>query len=125
MSKELRKILDLEPDNQDNSKIDIDQIDDDFDFARKSIYDIIGKGQMAIEDLIDVARSSQHPRAYEVLNNMLKNIVEMNKDLLVIQKQKKEISGEQTPSTVNNNLFVGTTSDLNKFIENNKNKSNE
>jgi hypothetical protein len=125
MSNELRKALDLAPINSSGENIAPDgQIEDDFDFARKNLYDVIGKSQEALEDMIDVARQSQHPRAYEVLNQMLKNVAEISKDLVDLQKKKKDlIKKDDAPQSVHNNLFVGTTADLAKMIEDARNKA--
>ncbi len=125
MSDELRKALDLSPVNTNNQTLVPDsQVEDDFDFARKNLYDVIGKSQEALEDMIDVARQSQHPRAYEVLNQMLKNVADISKDLIDLQKKKKDlIKKEDAPQSVHNNLFVGTTADLAKMIEDARNKS--
>lgn len=126
MSRELRKALDLSPEEEtSNLPIVSQQIEDDFDFVRKSSYELIGKANEVFEDMIDIARQSQQPRAYEVLNAMMRNISEMHKDLLDHQKKKQDLTGIQAPTTVNNNLYVGTTSDLNKFIENMNKKEND
>lgn len=121
MSDEIRKHLDLAPIAKITGEVvpATQQAEDDFDYARKNLYDVIGKSQEALEDMIDVARQSQHPRAYEVLNQMLKNVAEISKDLIDLQKKKKELlkPDNEGPQTVNNNLFVGTTADLNRMIE--------
>lgn len=122
MSDELRKALDLAPiENKSLTVTSVNhEVEEDFDYARKNLYDVIGKSQEALEDMIDVARQSQHPRAYEVLNQMIKNVADISKDLLDLQKKKKDLIKpelQEGPQTVNNNLFVGTTADLNKMIE--------
>lgn len=129
MSDELRKALDLAPIQRVSETIDpnTQQVEDDFDYARKNLYEVIGKSQEALEDMIDVARQSQHPRAYEVLNQMIKNVADISKDLLDIQKKKKDLikkDVQEGPQTVNNNLFVGTTADLNRMIEEAQAKKN-
>ena len=129
MSDELRKALDLAPIQRVGETIDpnTQQVEDDFDYVRKNLYDVIGKSQEALEDMIDVARQSQHPRAYEVLNQMIKNVADISKDLLDIQKKKKDLikrDVQEGPQTVNNNLFVGTTADLNRMIEEAQSKKN-
>jgi len=122
MSDELRKALDLAP--IENTSLTVTpvnkEVEEDFDYARRNLYDVIGKSQEALEDMIDVARQSQHPRAYEVLNQMIKNVADISKDLLDLQKKKKDLikpEPQEGPQTVNNNLFVGTTADLNRMIE--------
>ena len=98
-------------------------LDDDLKYVRQNLYDLIEKGHRSVDELLNVADQSQHPRAYEVLANMLKTMGDMNKDLIDMHKKKKELTGEAPigPETVNNNLYVGSTSDLLKII----NKSDE
>lgn len=129
MSIEIEQSLDLAPTTTSNALVVVEerpvedenqrQIEQDFDFARDNLRSIISKGVESLDEIISVAQQSQHPRAYEVLNGMLKTLADINKDLLSIQKDKKELSkpAKQGPSTVNNNLFVGTPADLNKIIE--------
>lgn len=122
MSKDLRKLLDIDPMEKETKEVIVveDHIDSDFEFARTTMYDLIGKSQEALEDMIDVARKSQHPRAYEVLNAMIKTASDMSQNLLDLQKQKQDLTGPVIPTTVNNNLYVGSTTELSKFIESKK-----
>lgn len=127
MSRELRKALDLDGEDK-GLPVALDPTNDDIEFARKTMYDIIGKIQDVSEDLIDLARQSQQPRAYEVLNAVLKNAADVSRDLVELQKLKKDITGispDAPPQTVNNNLFVGTTSDLHELINKMKSGNNE
>lgn len=116
---EIRKSLDIAPFVKETVP-SIEQTEDDFEFARNNLYDIIGKSQTALEDMIDVARQSQHPRAYEVLNQMLKTVADVSKDLIELQKKKQDImkieTAQEKPTEVHNNLYI-TTNDLNKMIE--------
>ena len=66
-------------------------VQDDFEYARENLMDVIGKGQEALFDLMDVARQSQHPRAYEVLSNLMNTMVGASKDLLELQAKKKKL----------------------------------
>jgi hypothetical protein len=93
---------------------DADQIDTDLKYVRQNMYDLIEKGHRSIDELLNVADQSQHPRAYEVLANMLKTMGDMNKDLIDMHDKKQKITGNkpEAPDTVNNNLFVGSTSEL-------------
>ena len=95
-----------------------DQITNDFDYARGNIIAVIEKGQEALTGILDVAGMSQHPRSYEVVATLIKAVSDANKDLLELQKRRKDLTGEQvTPGTVNNNLFVGSTAELQQFIK--------
>lgn len=105
-------------------EIIIDQSDDkaqsDYDYARKNLYDIIERGQEALDDMIDFAKQAQHPRAFEVVGGLINNLVDANERLLDLNKKIKEIKKDEetkNPQTVNNNLFVGSTSELQKLLK--------
>jgi hypothetical protein len=97
----------------------------DYEYARQNMYDIIEKGQSALEDIVDIARQSESPRAFEVVTNLIKTLADANKDLMDLAKKNKELSKPDASNenkTVNNNLFVGSSSELLKMI---KDKANE
>jgi acyl transferase domain-containing protein len=98
----------------------------DYEYARQNMYDIIEKGQSALEDIVDIARQSESPRAYEVVTNLIKTLAETNKDLMELAKKNKEInkadSSNEGNKTVNNNLFVGSSSELLKMIRSDYNE---
>lgn len=92
----------------------------DYEYARTNLYDIIEKGQEALTGILDVANMSQHPRSYEVAANLIKTLSDVNKDLLQLAKSKKELDKQEdadAPKTINNNLFVGSTSELQKMLK--------
>jgi hypothetical protein len=94
------------------------QVEDDFEYARGNLISAIEKGQEALSGILDVAGMSQHPRAYEVAAKLMDSVSAANKDLLELQKRKKELTGESAaPTTVNNNLFVGSTAELQQLIK--------
>lgn len=103
-----------------------DQIQDDFEYARDNLKTVIENGQRALSGIMDVAAMSQHPRSYEVVADLMTSVVNANKDLLELQKRKKDLlkreDGPKT-ATTNNNLFVGTTADLLKMIKAKKQES--
>jgi hypothetical protein len=97
-------------------------VETDSDVARENIKDLLQTGNKAVEELAVVARDSQHPRAYEVMAGMLKNLADMNKDLLEIQKRKKDLlvtNDRKSVGDVNVDkaLFVGSTADLMKLLK--------
>jgi hypothetical protein len=100
-----------------------DEAEKDYTYARENLYDVINKGQEALFDMLDVAKQSQHPRAYEVLSGLINTLVAANKDLLDLQKKKKELFKEEKPdkTVTNNNLFVGSTAELQKLIKDRQN----
>lgn len=91
---------------------------DDFEYARGNMISIIEKGQEALNGILDVAGMSQHPRGYEVAATLIKTMADVNKDLLSLSKTKKELDGgNDSAKTINNNLFVGSTAELQKFLK--------
>ncbi len=99
------------------------QVSDDFEYARENMMEVINKGQEALFDLMDVAKQSQHPRAYEVLATMMSTMVGASKDLLDLQAKKKKIMEDDpsaSPQQVTNNLFVGSTAELQKYLKRHK-----
>ena len=95
---------------------------DDYEYARKNLYDVIEKGTSALEDIMDIAKQSESPRAFEVVTNLIKTMVDANKDLLELQKKNKDLmkSDEPDQKNVTNNNLILTTGDLLKMIKNNQ-----
>lgn len=102
------------------STLDFDLMDD-YVTSRDNLKDIISKGSLAIDDILAIARESEHPRAFEVAATMIKNVTEANEKLLVLQKQMRELTGTQKQSSLNVNkaaIFIGSTSELSKMLKN-------
>ena len=100
-----------------------DEINADSALARKNIKSLLGKGEIAVDNLILVAQESEHPRAYEVAANLIKNLSDLNKDLMEIQKRKKDLAPQSQRSgdiNVDKAVFVGSTTELVKFLKSNK-----
>jgi len=98
-----------------------DNVDNDFEFVRQTQYDLLVKGSSALEDMMDVARATEHPRAYEVLSNMMKNVADISNNLLDLHKKQKdyhkeEVSALPAPGQTTNNVFIGSTSDLQRML---------
>jgi hypothetical protein len=98
------------------------EIDDDYEFSRKTYKDLVDKSNNAIEGMMELALQSEHPRAFEVLSIMLKNTSDMTDKLMALQKQKKEIKKKEkneapaATGVTNNNLFLGSVTDLQKHL---------
>lgn len=98
-------------------------VENDAEFARLNIKELITKGNKAVDGILHVAKESEHPRAYEVAAAMLKNLADMNKDLMEIQKRKKDLSPKEFDKpniNVNQAVFVGTTAELVEFLKQKK-----
>jgi len=95
--------------------------DKDYEHSRKVIYDLIEKGTDALALMIEVAKESEHPRAFEVLSGLIKNTADINSKLIDLNKKHKEIVGIATTdpadSRVTNNLFIGSTTDLQRMLQ--------
>jgi len=99
--------------------IDDKKIKDDYDYSRETYYDLIEKGRESLDLMIEVARESEHPRAFEVLSNMIKGISDVNDKLMDLNKKNKDINKEELQQIEHqtNNLFVGTTTDLQRLLQ--------
>lgn len=112
------EILNLAPILQVESEIN-DRFDvNDFITGRETLLSLLETGKDALLDIVTIAKQSQHPRAYEVLNAMLKTLADLSGDLVELQiKKVKHVEAVPTDQVVNNNLFVGTTADLQDMIK--------
>lgn len=105
-------------------------IESDYEFSRATYYELIMKGREALDGMMDVAASTEHPRAYEVLGTIMKNISDVNDKLMDLNKKKKDIQKSDDPKiadggVTNNNLFVGSTADIQRILLDNKTIDNE
>ena len=94
-------------------------IDNDHKYSRENYYNLIEKGQEAIEGILDVAKEGQHPRAYEVAGNLIKSVADTVDKLQDLNKKLKDL--KEVPKTASNNiknaLFVGSTAELQKMLK--------
>ena len=97
-------------------------IDNDFEYSRRIYHDILAKGSEAVDDMMEVARSTEHPRAFEVLATTMKTLADVNGSLLDLHKKKKDIRKKDDKAALppaggtTNNLFVGSTAELQKML---------
>ena len=127
----LTKALDMNPlvvEEQKEEQLPVvaeekNDAEQDFELARKNLQELAKKGNKALDELIMLAKNSEHPRAYEVVATLIKTLADTNKDLLDTRKKKLDIdkargaSPNSDAKTVNNNLFVGSTAELQKFLK--------
>lgn len=100
-----------------------DPVNADADFARENIRELVTQGNQAVNELMLIARDGQHPRAFEVLSGLMKNLADMNKDLLEIQKRKKDLAPKaesQNNLSIDKAVFVGSTAELVKMLKTQK-----
>jgi hypothetical protein len=101
---------------EDTNKSDVDN---DYKYSRDNYYDLIQKGQEAIEGILEIAKEGQHPRAYEVAGQLITNVAQTVDKLQDLQKKLKDL--KDLPKTANQNiknaLFVGSTAELQKMLK--------
>ena len=125
LNQTLSEVLDVEPIGSTEllPATPVTKVDDDADFARENIRTLIEKGNLAVDGILHVAKESEHPRAYEVAANLIKNLSDLNKDLMEIQKRKRDLAPQSQRSgdiNVDKAVFVGSTTELVKFLKSNK-----
>ena len=93
--------------------------DTDFKYTRENLYNLLERGQDAVEELLEIAKQSEHPRAFEVVGQLIGKLTETNKELMGLHKTKKELSIERGGGdvNVNNAVFVGSTAELQKLLK--------
>jgi hypothetical protein len=100
-------------------------VQDDYELARTTIRDLVKTSQEALDGILNLAKTSEHPRAYEVLGQMIKTTSDTAKELLAVHKQKQEVTGEGEASSsgdthIGNAIFVGSTNDLQALLKQKK-----
>jgi hypothetical protein len=98
---------------------DANDIKKDYEYARGNLYSLVEKGQEAINGILELAQESEMPRAYEVAGQLIKNTSEIAEKLMALHKIKKDVEEDtpKGPTTVNNALFVGSTTELAKLLK--------
>ena len=98
--------------------VDKKDIKDDYEFSRATLKDLIRTGTLSLDTLAELARESEHPRAFEVLSNSIKNIGDVTDKLMSLQKVKKDLNKEddEQRKVTNNNVFVGSTEELQRML---------
>jgi len=126
------KIIQSPEENKIVKKDILDNVEEDikkdYKYTRGQLYSIIEKGQEAINGILELAQESEMPRAYEVAGQLIKNVSDATDKLMDLQKKLKDVNKEEEqkgPSTVNNALFVGSTSELSKLLKSGINQENK
>lgn len=122
MNKHIDDSLDMVPLNDVYEVAEVEkkeptQRENDYEYARENFYNVIEKGTQALEDMLDVAKASEHPRAYEVVSTLMKTLVDANKDLVDMGKKKAQDEAPEEGQVTNNNLFVGSTAELQQILK--------
>ena len=99
-----------------------EQKDNDYEYTRETLYDLIEKGREGIEEMIEVARQSEHPRAYEVLAGLIKDTANTSEKLMDLHRKIKSLDQMMLPpptdnTNTTNNLFIGSTTELQRMLK--------
>ena len=99
-----------------------EDIDSDYKYQRENFYNLVERGQDAIQGILDIAQNSDHPRAYEVAGNLIKQVSEVTEKLGDLQEKMKKLKDvpNKAPKNVTNALFVGSTSELQIILKKKK-----
>ena len=131
--KEVDKILNIEPPlnlpmdisegqwSKENISKD-DDIENDYKYQRENFYNLVERGQNAVEGILELAKESDHPRAYEVAGNLIKQVAEVTEKLGDLQEKMRKLKEvpDTAPKNVTNALFVGSTAELQRMIRGKK-----
>ena len=126
IDKQLDDILNIESDIKEKTKIvklpeRSENIETDYRYARENLYGLVERGQDAIEGILQLSKETEHPRAYEVAGQLIKTVGETAEKLIDLQQKLKKLEDEeQKVGTQHNHLYVGSTSELQKFLKKNK-----
>lgn len=99
-----------------------EKVDTDYDVSRENLHTLIENGKQALEHALSIAKQSEHPRAFEVVGNLIKQLADVNQQLMDIHQQKKKLDepakGTASGKVTNNNaIFVGSTAELSKLVD--------
>ena len=95
------------------------EVDNDYEYQRRNFYQLVERGQDAIDGILELAKESEHPRSYEVAGQLIKNVADVTEKLgeLQLKMQKLKDVPNNAPKNVTNALFVGSTSELQKMLK--------
>jgi len=97
--------------------------EEDYEYTREALYDLIEKGRTSIEEMMEVARNSEHPRAYEVLSKLIKDVGDVSDKIMELNKQRKDLEKDDNVKQLGNttnNVFIGSTTELQRFLQQNR-----
>ena len=100
-----------------------ESVDNDYKYGRETLYNLVERGQDAIEGILDVCKETENPRAYEVAGQLIKTVGETAEKLIDVQQKLKKLESEnESIKTQHNHLYVGNTAELQKFLKKNDKK---
>lgn len=117
VTEDKKELLPTLPKTED---VDLKQdLADAYEQTKENLQDLIDQGKDAMEEILQIAKAGQHPRAFEVYGTLLKNVVDANKELLAVQKQMRNMDGpkKEGDTKIDKAIFVGSTMELNKLLK--------
>lgn len=132
MNEKIYEIFNIEPHVEETKQLPVeiqktseggDDVEADYNLARNTLRDLVKKSSSTLDDAIILARNSEHPRAYEVVGQIIKAVSDVSKDLLALQKQKNDIKNPEETTSIkqqNNIVFAGSTQELMQLINQQK-----
>ena len=126
IDQQLDDILNIESDIKKKTEVvklpeRSENIETDYRYARENLYGLVERGQDAIEGILQLSKETEHPRAYEVAGQLIKTVGETAEKLIDLQQKLKKLEDEERKvGTQHNHLYVGSTSELQKFLKKNK-----
>ena len=126
IDQQLDDILNIESDIKKKTEVvklpeRSENIETDYRYARENLYGLVERGQDAIDGILQLSKETEHPRAYEVAGQLIKTVGETAEKLIDLQQKLKKLEDEeQKVGTQHNHLYVGSTSELQKFLKKNK-----
>ena len=105
----------------------LDHTDADYKYSRENFYNLVERGQDAIDGILEVAKEGEHPRAYEVVGQLIKNVAEVTEKLADLQEKMKKLKEvpDSAPKNVTNALFIGSTKELQNLLKDKSNGTNK
>ena len=105
----------------------LDHADTDYKYSRENFYSLVERGQDAIDGILEVAKEGEHPRAYEVVGQLIKNVAEVTEKLADLHEKMKKLKEvpDHAPKSVTNALFIGSTKELQNLLKDKSNGSTD
>ena len=105
----------------------LEHTDADYKYSRENFYSLVERGQDAIDGILEVAKEGEHPRAYEVVGQLIKNVAEVTEKLVDLQDKMKKLKEvpDHAPKNVTNALFIGSTKELQNLLKDKSNGSDK